>query len=48
MSGLEIKKERLSIQKLQFKSDDIDQEIRKVKDEIAALKKTMEELKRTK
>ena len=46
--GLEIKKERLSIQKLQFKSDDIDQEIRKVKDEIAALKKTMEELKRTK
>ena len=46
--GLEIKKERLGIQKLQIKRDDIEQEIRKVKDEIAGLKKNMEEMKRTK
>jgi TolA-binding protein len=46
--GLEIKKERLSIQKLQIKRDDVEQEIRKVKDEIAGLKKSMEDMKRTK
>jgi TolA-binding protein len=37
----EIKKERLEIQKLSLKNDDIDSQLRKVKEEIAEMKKKM-------
>jgi hypothetical protein len=38
----EIKKERLEVQKLRIKGEDLDEQIRKVKDEIAAMKKKPE------
>ena len=44
----DIKKERLELQKLHIQNDDLDADIRKVKDETAALKKSMEDAKRTK
>ena len=40
----DINKERLEIQKLQLKNDDLDAQIRRVKDEIAELKKAPEKL----
>jgi hypothetical protein len=46
--GQDIKKERLNVQKMQLKNDDVDEEIRKVKDEVAMLKKSMEDMKRGK
>jgi TolA-binding protein len=39
----DIKKERLSVQKLQIENEDLDAQIKKVKDETAAMKKAVEE-----
>ena len=44
----DIKMERIDLQRLQLQSDDLDERIRKVKEETAALKKALEEKKRTK
>ena len=46
--GQEIKKERLNVQRLRLKNEDADEEIRRVKDVIATLKKTLEGMKRGK
>jgi cellulose synthase operon protein C len=44
----EIKKERLEVQKLRIKNEDMDEQIRKVKEETALLKKSLEEMHREK
>jgi hypothetical protein len=40
----DIKKERIEVQKLRIKNDDLDEQIRKVNDEIALLKKSLDEM----
>ena len=46
--GSEVKKERLEVQKLRIKSEDLDEQIRKVKEETALLKKQLEGMNRGK
>jgi chromosome segregation ATPase len=44
----DIKRENFEVQKLRVQNDDLDAQIKKVKDETAAMKKAMEEMKRGK
>ena len=48
ISNFEVKKERLEVQKLRIKGEDLDEQIRKTKDETSQLKKQLEGMSRTK
>ncbi len=48
LSNAEIKKERLEVQKMRIKSEDLDEQIRKTKEETALLAKQLESMTRTK
>jgi hypothetical protein len=48
LAASDIKKERLEVQKLRIKNDDLDEQIRKAKEETAALQKKLDEMNKTK
>jgi hypothetical protein len=48
LSASDIKKERLEVQKLRIKGEDLDEQIRKAKEETAALKKKLDEMHKDK
>jgi hypothetical protein len=48
ITGSEVKKERLEVQKLRIKGEDLDEQIRKVKEESSLLKRLLEDMNRGK